>query len=98
MPSNKTVQTGTFWKMIMLLILFMMPTVLLFTLSTLFAQPRVARREIRGWKKTGGVEGIADKFSLSWLARQAITRSFSWPMLPPWWQPQHNQNIAITEP
>ena len=35
----------------LLFILFMTPFVLLFTLSALFAEPRVARRELRGWKK-----------------------------------------------
>ena len=50
-----------------LLVLFVTPIVLLFTL---FTEPRGGRREPRGWKKTQGAIGTADMFILSWLVQQ----------------------------
>ena len=40
----------------------------LFILCTLFAEPRIdVKRQLRGWRRTGGAIGTADTFILSWL-------------------------------
>ena len=52
-------------RLTVLLILFVMPFVLLFTL---FTEPRVGK--LRGWKKTQRPIGTEDMFILSWLAQQ----------------------------
>lgn len=43
----------------------MTPVVLLFTLFALFAEPRVTRLKLRGWKKIRGAVGTADIVILS---------------------------------
>ena len=55
---------------VLLFMLFTVPDVLLLTLSALFAEPRVGK--VRAWRMKEDVRtaGIAEVFSLFWLAQQ----------------------------
>ena len=81
---------------VLLFILFVMPIVLLFMLSTLFAEPRV------GKVQTKRLEGVLRshrncRHIYSLLAGMAArTQPLSCLMQQLWQQPQHNRNRAIT--
>ena len=55
---------------VILLILLTASVVSLFTVSSLFAESKVGKDELRAWKETQGVIGTADTFILSWLAQK----------------------------
>ena len=81
-----------------MLILLIVPVVSLFTLSALFAEPRVGKVRAKRLEEDSKSHRNC-RYVYSLLAGMAaITQPFSWLMQQLEQQPQHNHSIAITEP
>ena len=80
------------------LILFMTPNVLLFTLSALFLEPRIGKAQAKRLEEDARSHWNCRCIYSLLVVKAAITGPLPWLTQQPQQQPQHNHNVARTEP